>query len=282
MFPEEQYLTKDDEFWAYIRLVSQQAGYQPRGEKIVKTYDESDLQNSVKSTGINGEPLFGDFATDGLTDMGKDVLEYLNYRSKQVKVALDNIQTREEAEQVFEEYKKDYKLKHVQYNRQGNNEPLVFANTVNLVLEKEYGGEFDPNPYELPTVLDDEKNLQLTFAKRLDGSVPNNRNPIALWEVKEFYNSSTFGSRVADAIYEIMLLSQEAQSIENQVGREIEMYLLTDGEQAWSKGISYICRIIDILNMGYIDAAIFGKEVVEDWPKIVRDWREEEVVLPSE
>lgn len=240
MFAKEEYLEHDAEFWAYVRLVSQQAGYQPRGDEVVKVYEPEDLQNAVESTGINGEPLFGDFSTDGLTDLGENILDYLNYRSQHVAVALDNIQTKNEAEETYEEYRGDHELKHVQYNRQGSNDPLVFANTVNLVMEKEYGGEFDPNPYELPTILDDDKNLQLTFAKRLDGAVPDNRNPIALWEVKEFYNSSTFGSRVADAIYEIMLLSQEAQSVADEAGRDVEMYLLTDGEQAWSKGVSYI------------------------------------------
>lgn len=34
--------------------------------------------------------------------------------------------------------------------------------------------------------------------------------------------------------------------------------------------------------MGYIDAAIFGREVVTDWPMIVREWNEEEVALPGE
>lgn len=282
MFAKEEFLEHDAEFWAYVRLVSQQAGYQPRGDKVVKVYEPEDLQNAVESTGINREPLFGDGSSNGLTALGENILDYLNYRSQHVAVALDNIQTKDEAEETYEEYRGDHELKHVQYNRQGSNDPLVFANTVNLVMEKEYGGEFDPNPYELPTILDDDKNLQLTFAKRLDGAVPDNRNPIALWEVKEFYNSSTFGSRVADAIYEIMLLSQEAQSVADEAGRDVEMYLLTDGEQAWSKGVSYICRIIDILNMGYIDAAIFGREVVTDWPEIVREWNEEEVALPGE
>lgn len=281
MLPNQEFSGKDDEFWAYVRLVSQQAGYQPRGDEIVKEYDMGDLQETVESTGINGEPIFGDFSSSGLTDRGDEILSYLNYRSKQVEVAMDHIQTKDEAKRTFEEYRGDYELTHVQHNRQGDKEPLVFANTVNLVLEKEYGGEFDPDPYELPTVLDDNKNLQMTLAKRLDGSLPNNRNPIALWEVKEFYSSSTFGSRVADAIYEIMLLSQEAQSVEDKIDREIEMYLMTDGQQAWSKGVSYICRIIDIVNMGYIDAAIFGEEVVTEWPDIVSEWDPDDVPLPG-
>lgn len=282
MLPEDEYLAKDDEFWAYVRLVSQQAGYQPRGDEIVKEYDEEDLKDTVESTGINGEPLFGGVSSDGITGLGEDVLSYLNYRAKKVEDALDSIQTREEAKNLFDEYTGGYELNHFQRNKQGDDEPLVFANTVNAILEKEYGGEFDPDPYELPTALDGDGNLQMTFAKRLDGSVPNNRNPVAMWEVKEFYNSSTFGSRVADAIYEIMLLSEEAQSLEERTGREVELYLLTDGQTAWSSGISYICRIIDILNMGYIEAAIFGSEVTEEWPEIVEQWNDRDVTLPGE
>jgi len=147
MFPKEDYLEQDAEFWAYVRLISQESGYQPRGEKVVKVYEEDDLQDAVESTGINGEPLFGDFTSDGLTDLGDDILDYLNYRSKQVKIALDHIQTKEEAQQTFEDYQGDYELKNVQYNRQGDKDPLVFANTVNLVMEKEYGGDFEDDPY---------------------------------------------------------------------------------------------------------------------------------------
>lgn len=282
MFPDGRFSDRDREFWSYVRLISEQAGYQPRGEEIIKEYTTEDIQKTVEKTGINGGPLFGDFTSDGLTELGDNLLEYLNFRSHKVEEAMDGIRTREEAVDDFEEYIGDYELDHFQTNKQGDDKPLVFANTVNAVIEKEYGTQFDPDPYKLPTALDDDKKLQMTFAKRLDGAVPHNRNPIAIWEVKEFYNSSTFGSRVADAIYEMMLISQEEGMLREETGREIELYLMTDGWTAWKKGVSYICRIIDILNMGYIDGAIFGDDVLDDWIQVVKGWEEEEVVLPSE
>lgn len=38
------------------------------------------------------------------------------------------------------------------------------------------------------------------------------------------------------------------------------------------KGRSYLCRIIDMMHMGYVDEVLFGKEVVERLPKIVKGW----------
>lgn len=41
----------------------------------------------------------------------------------------------------------------------------------------------------------------------------------------------------------------------------------------WTLGRSYLCRIIDMLHMGMIDEALFGKEIVDRIPKIVTEWR---------
>ena len=40
----------------------------------------------------------------------------------------------------------------------------------------------------------------------------------------------------------------------------------------WMKGRSYLCRIIDMLHMGYVDEVLFGAEVVTRLPKIVQSW----------
>lgn len=40
----------------------------------------------------------------------------------------------------------------------------------------------------------------------------------------------------------------------------------------WKCGRSYLCRILDMLHMGFVDEALFGREVVERLPTIVRDW----------
>lgn len=273
MFANEDFQGQGREFWSYVRLVSEQAGYQPRGDKVVKEYDVEDLQETVEETGINAKPILGGFS-EQTTDLGNDVLDYLNYRSEQVEVALDRIRTRDQAVDEFEEFSEGFQMDTEQLNKQGSSQSLIFANSVNLVLEKETGVDFNPNPRTLPTVLDDKNSLQMTLPKWPDGAFPTARDPRAIWEVKEFYSSTTFGSRIADAIYEIMLFNEELDTLRNETGMEVELYLMTDGYEAWQSGVSYICRIIDILNMGYIDAAIFGEEVFTQWPDIVDEWDE--------
>jgi hypothetical protein len=40
-------------------------------------------------------------------------------------------------------------------------------------------------------------------------SPPGTVNPIAIWEIKEYYYTTTFGSRVADGVYETLLDGME-------------------------------------------------------------------------
>jgi hypothetical protein len=37
--------------------------------------------------------------------------------------------------------------------------------------------------------------------------------------------------------------------------------------------IARLCRILDMLHMGYVDEVLFGYEVVERLPSIVKEWR---------
>lgn len=37
----------------------------------------------------------------------------------------------------------------------------------------------------------------------------------------------------------------------------------------WDCGRSYLCRMVDMLHMGYVDEVLFGSEVVEEMPRIM-------------
>lgn len=50
-----------------------------------------------------------------------------------------------------------------------------------------------------------------TLARRVDGAFPSVINPVAIWEVKEYYHTTTFGSRVADGVYETLLDGMELE-----------------------------------------------------------------------
>ena len=40
----------------------------------------------------------------------------------------------------------------------------------------------------------------------------------------------------------------------------------------WDCGKSYLCRMIDMLHMGYVDEILFGREVVERIPDLAASW----------
>jgi hypothetical protein len=56
---------------------------------------------------------------------------------------------------------------------------------------------------------------------------------------------------------------------------DAEHLLMVDAHYTWwDCGRSYLCRIIDMLHMGYVDEVLFGREVVERLPAIVIGWIE--------
>ena len=112
-----------------------------------------------------------------------------------------------------------------------------------------------------------------TLSRRVDGAFPSAIDPIALWEIKEYYYTTTFGSRVADGVYETLLDGMELQELFENENRKILHYLMLDSHRTWwEKGRSYLCRIVDMLNTGYVDEVLFGREVVERLPQLVSEW----------
>jgi len=128
------------------------------------------------------------------------------------------------------------------------------------------------DPRELTSVTLNGAPLR-TLARRVDGAFPKIINPIAVWEIKEYYYTTTFGSRVADGVYETLLDGMELEELRTQEKIDVKHYLMIDDYNTWwNMGRSYLCRIIDILHMGYIDEALFGYEVVERLPLLVKEW----------
>ncbi len=100
-------------------------------------------------------------------------------------------------------------------------------------------------------------------------------DPVAIWEVKEHYHTKTFGSRVAAAVYETLLDGAELKGI-RETGVKVYHCLIIDGFGTWwEMGKSYLCRIVDSLNMGYLDEAIFGREIKERLPSLAQEWVDE-------
>ena len=84
---------------------------------------------------------------------------------------------------------------------------------------------------------------------------------IAVWEIKEYYYTTTFGSRVADGVYEALLDGLELEELRGTTpGRHQALSTVDDTDFTWwIKGVNILCRIIDMLHMGYVDEVLFGK-----------------------
>jgi hypothetical protein len=127
------------------------------------------------------------------------------------------------------------------------------------------------DPRTLTTVTRDGKPVR-TLSRRVDGAYPSPVNPVAIWEIKEYYYTTTFGSRVADGIYETLLDGAELQDL-RELGHPVKHYLFVDGYQTWwEDGKSYLCRIVDALHMLYVDEVLFGREIVGRVPELAAEW----------
>src|SRR5207237_4248459 len=153
--------------------------------------------------------------------------------------------------------------------------PAFFTGIINMLIEAHADGVVvDYDPRGLTLVTRDDIPFR-TLARRVDGAFPTRVNPIAVWEIKEYYYTTTFGSRVADGVYESLLDGMELEELRQETKNEIDVkhYLMVDAHFTWwVKGRSYLCRLIDMLHMGYVDEVLFGKEVETRLPIIAKEW----------
>ena len=65
----------------------------------------------------------------------------------------------------------------------------------------------------------------------------------------------------------------ELTELRKAEGIQIDHCLFVDSHFSWwGQGKSYLCRIIDLLNMGFVDEVLFGAEVVQRLPQLVKKW----------
>ena len=163
-------------------------------------------------------------------------------------------------------------------NKQRGNKraPAYFTGIINMLIEANSGGlQCDYDPRSLTIVTRNDLPIR-TLARRLDGAFPGTVDPVAVWEIKEYYYTTTFGSRVADAIYESQLDGMELAELRHSEGIHINHYLFVDSHFSWwGQGRSYLCRLIDLLNMGLVDEVLFGAEVIQRLPQLVAQWTEQ-------
>lgn len=155
----------------------------------------------------------------------------------------------------------------------------VLVATVEVITNStcvEFGKVANVNPQQRATVIADD-HLWVS-PRRLDGVFPALTNPTALWEIKEYWGKTNGGSKMSDAIYECQLVGTELRAFEDRHGVGIGHYVILDGRSQWESRKSDLRRAVDLLYCGLVDELVVGREVISEWPRIMRRLCTEDLV----
>ena len=277
MKPNNAFMNLPKTFWASVRLISQEVGYTQRTTGQIKIPTNVEIGAKLENLDINFNRLQEQETNS--RNFGDLLHGYFSYRADILNTYVEpRLMNVTKARKVFKELFKELQPScPIPMNKQKGKmkTPAYLTGLVNILVEaSSIGLPCDYDPHQLTTITRDDLPIR-TFARRVDGAFPSSINPIAIWEIKEYYYTTTFGSRVADGVYETLLDGMEIEELREHENMDIKHYLIVDAHDTWwEQGKSYLCRIIDMLHMGYIDEVLFGYEVVERLPDIVAEWAE--------
>jgi len=275
MRADPRFLQQPKAFWANVRLLSQEIGYTQKGS--IKVYSEQQVKETLAKLHLASDHLF---AGGGTTALGSLLLQYIEFRADALNRTVEpSLMDAPDARELFDGLRTQLKPKcPLPLNKQKGKKrkPAYLTGIVNMIVEANSGGcAVDYSPRELTTITKNGQPLR-TLARWVDGCLPSAVNPVAVWEIKEYYYTTSFGSRVADGVYETLLDGLELEELREHEGIHVDHVLFIDSHRTyWKDGKSFLCRMIDILNMGYVDEVFFGREVVDELPARVAHWTTE-------
>lgn len=195
-------------FWAHVRTISEELTYTSPDSGIFAPHDVSTIAEALGSLRLATDHVVD--AAGGATPFGNELHAYLRFRADTLNsVVRPNLMDESAAKAEFIRCMRRYKPDPLSltWNKQKGDKkaPAYLTCIVNTVLAHELGDSAcDLDPQSLTTVTIDRKPFR-TLARRVDGAYPRVINPTAVWEVKEYYYTTSFGSRIADGIYESLL-----------------------------------------------------------------------------
>ena len=263
------------EFWALVKFVSEALGYTDRHSGTVCTYIDKQITELCQRNGtyISEELLW-------------QVIRYSNMRAELLNnfaknMLMDATQAHSEYTTLSQRYSRDGLQCKIPLNKQkGDMKQIAYFTAIINILTEEtlrkyvpgiIAPGFDDDPRGLVYIWDNSGALLGAPSRRFDGAYPSIKSPKIVWEIKEYYYATTFGSRVADGVYETQLDGYEFNELYERTGEKIYHVLFIDAYRTWwIQGKSYLCRIIDALNMGLVDEVIVGREVFTRWSELLQ------------
>ena len=235
MKANDKFLNLPKTFWANVRLISQEVGYTARGTDQIKIPSANEIELKLDKLAIDQNQL----QIQKVGSQKLDVLlnEYFTYRADALNTYVEpRLMDGRKAKQVFLDHLARLKPScPIPMNKQKGKKkaPAYLTGLVNMLIEANSKGlPCDYDPHQLTTITQNGLPLR-TLARRVDGAFPSSLNPIAIWEIKEYYYTTTFGSRVADGIDETLLDGLELEELREHEGIKIQHYLIIDAHDTW-------------------------------------------------
>lgn len=268
-FPEFE--NESEQFWFRARFIAEGLGYtspeRKAAQRRLRTYTPDEIQQLFESNGLD----------ISLREAIRQS-EYSEARADAADFARSMLMTAEEASFEYERFEREAFLRGFSWESFPSSIPMnkqkgtkknvnfltafVDISTYFALDGSEYEADYDPR-HLLKFTYNKGASLGGVSSRRLDGAISSLFDPLIVWEIKEYYYTTTFGSRIADGVYETRLDGYEFDKFSAIANKRPLHILFTDSYSVWwEQGKSYLCRLIDMLNEGSVDKIYFGKEVL--------------------
>jgi hypothetical protein len=146
---DDRFLAQPREFWANVRLISEQVGYTVRGKKTIKVPTVDEIRDAFAKLGLDPGRIIG--ASNALSELGTDLLAYYDHRAN----VLNNqvrpmLMDKDEARAVFDKlFRRLGPSAPIPMNKQkgAKRAPAFLTGIVNMLIEQHAEGlpcNYDP------------------------------------------------------------------------------------------------------------------------------------------
>lgn len=268
MRANKQFLGCPPEFWDHVRVLSERIGYSV--DSMIRAPDEAEIRQALARLNLSDKHLLE--GSPSLIDL---LIAYFAHRASLLNDVEPKLMTAADAQNEFRKLKKALRPKcPLPKNNQGKAAGAYRYLTcmINMLVEKHAAGlPCNYDPQGIASIVRDGRPVH-TLSRGMDGVFLGVVNPVALWEVKEYYYTTTFGSAVSRTVYEAAFDGMEIRELNAAHNMEVLHYLFIDAREWWIRGKSYLRRLVDMLHMGLVDEVLVGREVLERLPTLVADW----------
>jgi len=215
MRADPRFLSRSARFWAHAKYISEKLKYSDRSQQL-RTYEPTQVVAALRDRNLTPD-----------NDLLKDVLEYLNWRALKLNRDVAPLfMNREEAAKAFEDVRRRIrptKLHSMNKQKGDKHHPSYLSSIVGMIAESVVGPDGFVDDTQNLTILTWDGNLEEIFSRRFDGALPSTENPKAVWEIKEYYGTTTFGSRVSGGVYETLLDGYEVEGVRSRHKRNRDL-----------------------------------------------------------